>query len=466
MSFLTSSVSSPSAPARNFIKEITMNRFVLLTGVALLCVTIGDAAAQEAGKSSVFDSLQQAVIDASEKVKPAVAHIEAFQRHQQKRRKVIGSGILINKDGIILTNSHVVQNAEKITVMVPGNKHKYEAKVIGADRQTDLAVLKIEPDDAIVNMEFPVLGDSDAIKVGQWVIAIGNPFGLDGTVSLGIISAKGRNLRMGNMSQFIQTDAMIDPGSSGGPLINLDGEVIGINTLAQGRGIGFTIPIKQAEVIMNGFLKEGRIKRSWLGVTLQPLSRELAEHFGIPDQGGVIINRAVSGSPAEKAGIKPGDILISFNGRGVEAENEEELKNFIRMVSEAENDTKVKIGIIRSNKRLFVYPRLVAQPKMDADDSETEYGFNIKEITHRIFIRKMLDSKEGVYVSFVDRGSPSFEAGLAVGDIITRFGDTEIKGMEDFEKADKEMKNADRFLIKYMRGRDIRFALIKKRTGK
>ncbi len=452
-----------AAVRRGLIKTLLQKR-ALAAAVLILSIAPVDSYAQPPRQNSVFDTLQQAVIEASEKVKPAVGHIEAFQRYRQKRRRVIGSGILVNADGILLTNQHVVQNAEKITVVLPGNNHKYNATVVGTDRQTDLAIIKIRPDDFVTKLDFPVLGDSDAIKVGQWVIAIGNPFGLDGTVSLGIVSAKGRNLRLGNMSQFIQTDAMIDPGSSGGPLINLDGEVIGINTLAQGRGIGFTVPINQARTIMSGFLEEGKIKRSWLGITLQPFSRDFAEYFGTPDQTGVIVNLAVSGSPSEKAGIKPGDIIVSFDGKKVEAENEEELKNFIRMVSESETGKQVKVGIVRAGKRIFVYPELAPQPLMDSDEVETEYGFNVKEITYSIFMKRRLESKEGVYVSFVVRDSPGAEAGLGTGDIIISFGGMEIKNMEDFKKARQDTKDSDKFLITYKRGRDLRFALIKKRT--
>mgnify|MGYP000520686396 CR=1 FL=1 len=457
MSFLNSGAPGGVASVRGRSIKTLSQKWALAAAALILSITPGGSYAQPPLQNDVFDKLQQAVIEASGKVKPAVAHIEAFQRYRQKRRRVIGSGILVNADGILLTNQHLVENAEKITVVIPGNNHKYGATVVGTDRQTDLAVIKIRPDDFIKKLDYPVLGDSDAIKVGQWVIAIGNPFGLDGTVSLGIVSAKGRNLRLGNMSQFIQTDAMIDPGSSGGPLINLNGEVIGINTLAQGRGIGFTIPINQARTIMTGFLEEGKIKRSWLGITLQPFSRELADYFDMPDQTGVIVNLAVSGSPAEEAGIKPGDIIVSFDGKKVEAENEEELKNFIRMVSESETGKQVKIGIVRSGKRIFVYPKLAPQPLMDSDEVETEYGFNIKEITYSIFMNKNLESKQGVYVSFVVRGSPGSEAGLETGDIIVSLGGMEIKNMEDYEKAELKTRGSDKFLITYKRGRDLRF---------
>ena len=445
--------------------RVLLQKFVLAAAVvSFISFAPAVSFAQPPENKNVFEVLQQAVIEASEKVKPAVVHIEAFQRHQQKRRRVIGSGILVNADGILLTNQHVVANAEKITVVIPGNKHKYNATIVGTDKQTDLAIIKIQPDDFVTNLQYPALGDSDAIKVGQWVIAIGNPFGLDGTVSLGIVSAKGRNLRLGNMSQFIQTDAMIDPGSSGGPLINLDGEVIGINTMAQGRGISFTVPINQARMVMTGFLEEGKIKRSWLGITLQPFSRELAEHFDIPDQTGVIVNWAVTGSPAEEAGIKQGDIIVSFDGKKVEAENEEELKNFIRMVSESEAGKKVNIGLVRDGKRIFLYPELAPQPLMDVDDVETVYGFNIKEITHSIFMKRRLESKQGIYVSFVERDSPGGEAGLAAGDIIVSLGGMEIKNMEDFKKAQSETEGSGKFLITYKRGRDLRFGLVKKRV--
>jgi len=217
---------------------------------------------------------------------------------------------------------------------------------------------------------------------------------------------------------------------------------------------------------MTGFLEEGKIKRSWLGITLQPFSRELAEHFDLPDQTGVIVNLAVGDSPAKKAGIKQGDIIVSFDGKKVEAENEEELKNFIRMVSESETGKQVKIGIVRSGKRIFVYPKLAPQPLMDADEVETEYGFNIKEITHSIFMKKRLESKQGVYVSFVVRDSPGSEAGLEAGDVIVSLGGMEIKNMEDFKKAGLKMRDSAKFLITYKRGRDLRFALVKKRTDR
>src|SRR4029453_3047549 len=223
---------------------------------------------------------------------------QAIVKFDDRRSEVTGSGLIVTPDGAVLTNEHVVDKAEKITVSVPGRKRKYPARLIGTDRQTDVALLRIDPDP-----EHPFTAarlSSEAVHVGQWVLAIGNPYGLDGTVSLGIVSAKGRNLEIPELlNDFIQTDAMIDRGSSGGPLVDLEGRVIGINSRGQGRGIGFTIPGDTVPDVP-AQISDGGVERGWLGISIQPLDRDLAAYLGQPDVSGVIVNSVADDSPAQK----------------------------------------------------------------------------------------------------------------------------------------------------------------------
>src|SRR6059058_4702437 len=233
-------------------------------------------------------------------------------------QRSLGSGVIVDATGIALTNAHVVEKATEIEVItLDGGKHK--AKVVGLDKKTDLAVLKL--DDGKGQFKFARLGDSDRMQVGDWVIAVGSPFGLQATVTAGIVSAKARNIGQGPFDDFIQTDAAINPGNSGGPLVNMAGEVIGINTaiVAGGSGIGFAIPSNMARKIYTEINSKGRVTRGWLGVSIQPLTAELAKSFNAKDTKGVLISDVIGESPAAKAGLKPGDILLEFDGKKVEA---------------------------------------------------------------------------------------------------------------------------------------------------
>src|SRR5213596_1336034 len=230
----------------------------------------------------------------------------------------LGSGVIVDKRGYILTNNHVVEQATKIQVQLNGDTTRYTAKVVGVDEDTDLAVIKID-----ANKELPIakLGNSDGVQVGDWVLAIGSPFGLQATVTAGIISAKARQIGQGPFDDFLQTDAAINPGNSGGPLVNMQGEVVGINTaIVAGRtGIGFAIPSNMARKIYTELIAKGKVTRGWLGVSIQPLTQELARSFNAKDTKGVLISDVVPDSPAAKAGLKAGDILIEFDGKKVEA---------------------------------------------------------------------------------------------------------------------------------------------------
>jgi len=432
--------------------------------IFILLFSAGPVYSEPPTDLQIFEKLQNVIISVSEKIKPCVVHIEAFLRSQQKRVKVTGSGILVNKEGYILTNSHVVYQAEKVVVTIPGTKKQYEPKIVGTDQLTDLAVLQLPPS-AKFNIKFPGFGDSSKLQVGEWVIAVGNPYGLDGTVSFGIVSAKGRNLNVGLLlSDFIQTDAMIDPGSSGGPLVNLSGEIVGINTMGQGRGIGFTIPIQTALNIMQGFIDQGSIQRGWLGVKIQPLNRKLASHMDIPDISGVIVTVVNENSPAEKAGLHPGDIITEFDQESVEAETDEDLKVFARGIAKTEIGKEVSIGVVRDKKPILLETTITKQPEMSSDEIETPFGFNVTEITTPLYFAVRLFTMNGMFVSFVDTGSPAGEANLATGDVIVKIEGMPVSNREEFESAISRVEGYPRFLIQYYRGHELRVGLLETRS--
>ncbi len=411
----------------------------------------------------LFERLQNQIIEISEQLTPAVVHIDAIVKQDIQKIEISGSGFITDEQGHILTNEHMVTKAEKVTVTIPGYKKKFSATIIGTDKQTDIALLKIDPPKSL---SYPSFGDSDQVKVGQWVVAIGNPYGLDGTVSFGVVSAKGRNLEIESLiNEFIQTDAMIDVGSSGGPLVNLKGEVIGVNSLGQGRGIGFTIPINTALDIKEKLLEEGTIERSWLGIHIQPLDRDLAEYFQIPDKTGVIVTNVIERSPAQQAQIEVSDIITSFNGTKIEAEEMKDLKDVIRMVAKTQVGSTAEIGIIRNQKAMKLKATLALQPKVEPKEvEESEFGFHLKEITHQIYLNYLLQTKEGVLVSFVESGSAAFEAELSPGDVIIEVERNPVKDLNDYSTGMKQNKNVPAILLTVIRGRDTIFILLK-RTG-
>ena len=417
-------------------------------------------ATSRAASTAAHEGLQERIVEIAEIVRPTVVHIEAIVRVNDQRKQVSGSGFIANADGRILTNHHVVDKAEKVTVTVPGVKKKYPAHIIGTDLQTDVALLRIEPTgDELKAVTF---GKADDLRIGQWVLAIGNPYGLDGTVSLGIVSAKGRNLEIPDLlNDFIQTDAMIDRGSSGGPLVDLHGDVVGINSRGQGRGIGFTIPIETALAVMQQ-LEEGGIERGFLGVTLQPLDRELAEYFGIPDVTGAMVNSVVKDSPAERAGLTTGDILNRFGGETIEAEKEEDLGTFQRQVANFSPGEEVEIELLRAGKPLALTLVLGTQPTIDPAEEETDLGFHVQEITPHLARGHRLATDHGAFVSFVAAGSPAREAGLRVGDVIERIERTPVEHLGDFRQAMESVRDRQRLLITARRHEDTMFLLVKR----
>ncbi|MEJ2168325.1 MAG: Do family serine endopeptidase, partial [Desulfobacterales bacterium] len=301
--------------------------------------------------------------------------------HQKMERHALGSGFVISSDGLILTNNHVVEKATEIKIKLL-NGHEYDAKLVGRDPKTDLALIQVKPDQYFPKPE--VLGDSDSMRVGDWVMAVGNPFGLGNTVTTGIISAKSRVLGAGPYDDFLQTDAAINPGNSGGPLFNMQGQVIGINTaiIAQGQGIGFAIPIDIAKNLLPQ-LKTGKIVRGWLGIMIQDITPELAKSFGLESSKGVIVSDVVTGSPADKASLQRGDVILKFEGK--EVENAHMLS---QMAASTAPDTNVKIDILRNGQEKTISLAVGTMPEGTTQGMRSEeqkelsvWGITVQELT-------------------------------------------------------------------------------------
>ncbi|NIW96205.1 MAG: PDZ domain-containing protein, partial [Phycisphaerae bacterium] len=311
---------------------------------------------------------------------------------------------------------------------------EFSGEVRGLDPKLDLALIKIETGE---NLPVANLGDSDSIRVGEWVMAIGNPFGLEQTVTVGIVSAKGRVIGAGPYDDFIQTDASINPGNSGGPLFNVEGEVVGINTaiVAGGQGIGFAIPVDMAKQIIPQLRDEGHVTRGWLGVTVQALNDELADSFGLDDAHGALINEIVEGSPAEKAGLKRGDIIIEFDGKAVD-----ELNDLPRLVAATPVDKTVKIEIYRDGKMRTVKVKIgkldEGEKKLIAGDKEKSgaLGITAANITPELKERYSLQGDEGILITRIDPEGPAAEANLRVGDLIIEADGREVTSITEFEK--------------------------------
>jgi serine protease Do len=368
-------------------------------------------------------------------------------------QRSLGSGVIIDPSGIALTNSHVVEKATEIEVItLDGSKHK--AKVIGNDRKTDLAVLKL--DDGKGKFPFARLGDSDKMQVGDWVIAVGSPFGLQSTVTAGIISAKARQIGQGPFDDFLQTDAAINPGNSGGPLVNMQGEVIGINTaiVAGGSGIGFAIPSNMARKISTELASRGRVTRGWLGVALQPLTPELAKAFDARDTKGVLVADVVPDSPASKAGLKPSDILLEFEGKRTE-----EPADVQRAVGLSSPGTTVKIKVWRDRAERTLELKIgeapderEAQQRSGSRATPSALGLDVRPITPEVARQLNLKSNEGVIVSRVEEGTSAAEAGIQRGDVIREINRQKVRNLADYERFTREAKDGDRLTVLLQRG--------------
>jgi len=368
---------------------------------------------------------------------------------QELRQRSLGSGVVVSEDGYILTNNHVVADAEEIVVTFSENE-RYEAKIIGRDPKTDLALIKIQVDKPIRAAR---LGDSDKLRVGDWVVAIGNPFGLGNTLTAGVVSAKGRVIGAGPYDNFIQTDASINPGNSGGPLFNLDGEVIGINsaifTQSGGNiGIGFAIPINMAKSVMSQLKEKGRVVRGWLGVVIQTVTPEIKEKFGLKTAEGALVGEVNTDSPADKGGLKRGDVIITFDGKKVETMN-----SLPPMVAETPIGKDAEIVVIREGKEKTLRVKIAElpeEPRVAATtmpEIEESLGLSVQELTPELAESLGLEGEKGVVVSSVRGGSPASEAGLQRGDLIQEIERESIEGMDDYTRIMRESASKDQILM-------------------
>jgi serine protease Do len=366
------------------------------------------------------------------------------------QQRGLGTGVIVSKDGRVLTNAHVVRGADELTVTL-WNKKNYKAKVIGVDDKTDVAVIKIDAKD-LVPAE---LGDSHSVRVGEWVLAIGNPFGLTETVTSGIISAKGRaNMGISDYEDFIQTDAAINPGNSGGPLVNLKGEVIGINTAILSEsggsmGIGFAIPIDMARSVMNSLVKYGKVERGYLGVNIQDLTEELAKSFGYEGTKGVLVADVTPDSPAGKAGLKAGDIITRLNGKPMDDMNQ--LRN---AVAEMAPGTKVNVEVFRNGKdkaiELALGDRESDVRVTRGHETSEDLGITVRALTRDEARAQLKDENtKGVLVTEVKPGSLADNAGIRAGDVITAVGGKPVDSVGELHAAigKQDLKNGIRMQI-------------------
>lgn len=379
---------------------------------------------------------------------------------QPFKTHALGSGFIIDqKDGLILTNNHVVEKADEIKIKTQDGK-EYDAKVVGRDPKTDIALIKVTP-----NGDFPKaaqLGDSDAIRVGDWVIAVGNPFGLGHTVTAGIISAKGRIIGAGPYDDFLQTDAAINPGNSGGPLFNMNGEVVGINTaiVAQGQGIGFATPISMVKEILPQ-IRNGKVIRGWLGVMIQDITPELAESFELGQSKGVLVADVLKDSPAEKSGIKRGDIVTGINGKDIDNSH-----TLTRMVAGFPPNTEVTLRIIREGKEKEI--RLTIGTMPDETDEkapvkkESAWGLTVQNLTPDIAQRfGWEDNERGVIVTEVEDGSPAAEARIRPGDLVQEVNQQKVQNLRDYNQALQKASKKEYLLLLIKRGNNTLYVPLK-----
>ena len=375
-----------------------------------------------------------------------------------RKQQGVGSGFIMSKEGYILTNSHVVEEADQIKVKLDGGK-EFEGKIIGRDPKTDLALIKIEASSELQPLK---LGNSDDLKVGNWVVAVGSPFGLEQTVTAGIVSAKGRVIGSGPYDNFIQTDASINPGNSGGPLINLQGEVVGINTaiIASGQGIGFAIPINMAKEVAPQLQKRGHVTRGLLGVVIQDMTPELAKSFGLKESKGALVSQVVPDGPADKAGIEQGDVIVNFDGQSIG-----DSKDLPRIVASTPVGKAVAVKLLRGGKEVELKAKvgeMEEENRSEAADgpSHPSLGFTVQNLTPQIAQELGLKKSTGVVVTGVEPGSPAAEAKIRVGDVIQSVNRKPVKNVDDFVKIAGQAKEGGSLLLLVQRGQNTLFAAL------
>jgi serine protease Do len=382
-------------------------------------------------------------------------------------QRSLGSGILISKDGEILTSYHVVKNADAIKVKL-ADQSEYEARLVGKDDRTDLALIKIRKTNDSV--PFARLGTSSQLDVGDWVMAIGNPFGLEHTVTAGIVSAKGRVIGAGPYDNFIQTDASINPGNSGGPLINAVGEVVGVNSAIFSQsggnvGIGFAIPIDLAKKVVDHLRKNGKVVRGWLGIRAQDLSPQISATSGLSHFAGQIqtVTEVTENSPAAEAGIKVGDVIVEFNGKALTKN-----PDLRTMIADTGPGQKITLKIVREKLERIVSIRIGELPDEDGSQQvevrDAELGLRVQRITPETSRRLALSSVKGVLVLEVQSGSPADQVGIEPADVIREVNQKPVNNVKDFERAVRQGRRGDRILLLVQRGDNAVFFALKRKS--
>lgn len=408
----------------------------------------------------VLEEIQTVITELAEQTKPSVVNLFPITTAGRLRdtsgdrtpnASGSGSGLIVDSDGHIVTNNHVIGDATEIEVRF-SDKTKLIAQVIGKDPDTDLALLKVTADRPLPSAQF---GDSSMVKVGQWVLAVGNPFGLDRTVTLGVVSGIGReNMNLSRYENFIQTDASINPGNSGGPLFNLRGEVIGINTaiINFAQGIGFAIPSNMAKHVIEQLLAKGKVIRGWLGVGIQPLTTELAKKFGVSDGEGVLVNEVFENDPAAVAGIRPGDVIIRIDGAIVDSPNK-----LSRLIGTLTPGAQAKIDVIRDLKHVTLTILLTerrdatAVPTAPHARAEVKLGVEVQELTPSLAEKFKLRETKGLMIMRVESNSLAHAEGLREGDLIKEVNRTETATLADYSAALSRSRRGDTILLRVLR---------------
>lgn len=384
---------------------------------------------------------------------------EQGQRPRDFKGQSLGSGFILDAEGHILTNNHVVEGADEVLVKL-SDEHEFQAKVVGTDPKTDIALIKIEPKGTRLQ---PVsLGNSDSLRVGDWVLAVGNPFGYSHTVTAGIISAKGRVIGAGPYDDFLQTDAAINPGNSGGPLFDLDGKVVGINTaiVARGSGIGFAIPVNMARDIVGHLKDRGKVTRGWLGVGIQDVTKDLAKSFDLENSKGALVSEVFKDSPAEKAGMERGDVILEFGGITVDKRNE-----LPRLVADRGPGAKVEVLVLRKGKKKALSVTL-GEMKDDAALAagragvEEKLGLTVQAITPEMRRHLGLDAASHLVVSGIEPGGAAAEAGVRRGDVILEVNQREVADLDAYQAALREAGGKESVLFLVRRGQGTLFLVV------
>ena len=438
----------------------------LLSVMTLVHLEPADAAepgaAPTAGSNGLrlLEEMQAVITELAETAKPSV--VSLFPTNPLGKGRDVapervpnapgsGAGVIITPAGHIITNNHVVGDSAEIEVRL-SDRSKLIAQVIGKDPDTDLAVLKVTADRPLPHANF---GDSSTVRVGQWVLAVGNPFGLERTVTLGVVSGIGReNVNLSRYENFIQTDASINPGNSGGPLFNLRGEIIGINTaiINFAQGIGFAIPSNMAKQVLQQLLEQGRVVRGWLGVGIQPLTPELARKFGVPEQEGVLVNEVFEKDPAAAAGIKAGDVITRIEGSVIDSPN-----RLSRIVAGLLPGAKAHVEVVRNQERIVVEVALTERrdhatvASLPQSRSESKLGVDVQDLTAALAEKFKLRESHGVLVTKVEPGSLAQSEGLREGDLIKEVNRADVGTVGDFTRAVAKVRRGDTVLLRVLR---------------